>query len=500
MISFQSLGKLGRLGNQLFQIASTYGIASKNNEAFGLNDWPYSKYFDYKFPKAKITNFIPIKEKNYHFDAYELKGNNYDLSGYFQSPKYWENCEKEVRSLFNFKEDFYLNCLKRLPDNGKKHIAIHVRRGDYVGNPSHFQLTISYYIQAIHYMPKWWECNLIFFSDDINFCKWHFSCLPNTFFMSGGSDIEDLCTMSACHHFVIANSSFSWWAAYLGERRGSIVVRPNEHFSGAQLRKNIKDLYPEHWIVKSDVQKVDLTDITFCIPIHYDHNDRAANLNLAVYHLQTVFNTNIHITEQGTSRFSYTADFAKYTRTDILRFHRTKMLNDAFKEATTPFVANYDADVVFNPVQVWYAIHLLRAGADVVYPYNGNFKHIPRNLLSNIHSNLYWLIDRKLEGPTESYGGAVFGHKRAYLNAGGENENFIAFGPEDAERFNRFCKLGLVVMRVNGPLYHLDHYRGINSSKQNPHIESNRAEWHRVKSMNKQELIDYIKNWSWITN
>lgn len=493
MITFTSLGNLGRLGNQLFQIASTIGIALKNNQHCGFNEWPYQKYFVHTVPQSRPVG-MSIREKNYNHDDYTIT-NDCDLAGYFQSYKYFDKAI--IKEQFKFQDDFFNRCVLRLPDNGKKNIAIHVRRGDYVGNPSHYQLTMNYYLQAIQYMPKWWECNLIFFSDDQNFCRWHFGCLPNAYFMSGGSDIEDLCTMSKCHHFIIANSSFSWWSAYLGETNESIVVRPHEHFTGSQLRHDIKDLYPENWIVKSNVQKVDITDMTFVIPIHYDHNDRAANLNLCVYHLQSVFNTNIHVIEQGSKRFSYTSDFAKYTLVDYDRFHRTKMLNDVFKEANTPFVANYDADVLLNPVQIWYAVHLLRRGCDIVYPYDGNFKHIPRAQMPNVNTSLYWLIGRKLEGPICSYGGAVFGNKSTYMRAGGENENFIAFGPEDAERYTRFIRLGLYVIRVAGPLYHLDHYRGINSSKSNPHITANRAESRKVHAMSESELFNYIKTWSW---
>lgn len=496
MITYTSLGKMGRLGNQMFQIASTIGIAIENGHSVGFNQWPYEKYFANNFP-VQLMKGASVREHNYHHDKYSFPANsNFDLVGYFQSWRYFDR--GMIREQFKFKRDFADKCFLRLPNNGKKNIAIHIRRGDYVGNPSHFNLSMRYYIQALHYMPNWLDHNVIIFSDDMRFAKWHFSCLPNVYFMEKGTDIEDLCTMSQCHHFIVANSSFSYWAAYLGERRDSIVVRPQEQFSGPQLRHDIKDLYPEHWVVRSDYMKVDLGDTTFVIPAHCDHNDRLANLNLVCYHLQDTFNTEIHIGEQGGQKFNYTLSFARYFYfPEMANFHRTAIINSLVKMATTPFVVNYDADVLVNPVQIWYSVILLRKGADIVYPYDGNFKHIPRRDLMQVNHNMYWLINRKLEGPTESYGGAVFMHRRTFLNAGGENENFIAFGPEDAERFNRFCKLGLVVQRVPGPIYHLDHFRGINSSKSNPYIHANRAEWHKVKMMSKQELMDYVKTWRW---
>lgn len=495
IISFSELGKMGRLGNQLFQIASTIGIAAKNNMHASFPLWKYNDFFDAVIcPVGKWE--IQIKERNFHYDDYEIY-NSCDIKGYLQSEKYFKHIEKEIRNQFRFEKHFSLNCYlnMRVPKNGKKNIAVHVRRTDYVNNPSHYNLSMRYYLNALDSIPNWQDFNLLFFSDEIPFCEWHFDCLPNAYFMKGGSDIEDLCTMSLCDHFIIANSSFSWWAAWLCDNPNKIVIRPAEHFAGNQLKHNIKDLYPESWKVVSDKVNVELNDVTFVIPVHHDHNDRAANLNLVAYHLHKNFSTKLIVGEQGSRKFNYTKDFARYIYFEADNFHRTWMINEMAKEAETPFVVNYDADILINPVQIWYSVQLLRKGVEIVYPYDGNFKHVARPEHGNLAENLYWLIGTNHKGPIGSFGGAVFMNKESFFKAGGENEKFIAFGPEDAERFHRFLKLGLSLIRVKGPIYHLDHYRGINSSKTNPYIHENRAEWHRVRNMDKETLTKYIESW-----
>lgn len=495
MISFQSLGKLGRLGNQLFQIAALEGIAAKNKQYCSIPEWKYAPFFQGNHLQIP-ANFKgqTIRESAYHYNPVTINGDT-DLVGYFQSHKYWEDEESYIKDLFTFQEYLVDECYKKMPKNGKQNIAIHIRRGDYVGNPSHYNLSVRYYLNALEYF-NWTDYNLCFFSDDIEFAKWHFGCLPNAYFIHG-PEIEDLCTMTLCDHFIIANSSFSWWGAYLGAKPHSIIIRPKEHFAGGQLKHDIKDLYPNDWVIISDQHKITLTDTEFIIPAKFDHNDRMANLNLSIQHLQSNFDTNVSVIEQGGTRFCYTRDFAEYTFCGYDLFHRTKMINDVVKKSTKPFIVNYDADVLLNPVQIWYSVQLLRAGVDVIYPYDGNFKLITKDQHINLAASLYWLIGKQFNGPIESWGGAIFMNRLAFISAGMENEKFISWGPEDAERFVRFNKMGLSVVRVNGPIYHLEHYRGQDSGKHNKHLEANRKEWHMIRLMEQEALKEYVKTWGW---
>ena len=496
-VSFNRLGQLGRTGNQMFQIASTIGIGLKNGHFCQFPKWQYEEYFINKLPSGSLKGET-IKEKNFHFEEVVLKENGfYNLDGYFQSERYFENCRDIIKEQFTFKPDFIEHCKSKFNHFDKPTIAIHIRRGDYVNNPSHHNLTISYYLNALSKLD-WKNSNLLFFSDDQEFTKWHFGCLPNAYF-SNRSEIEDLCLMSLCDNFIIANSSFSWWAAWLGEKKDSIIIRPKNHFAGGQLKHDIKDLYPKRW-VEIDEEKPDLMDLTFIIPVAYDHTDRRSNLNTSIFHIYKNFETNIKVIEQGGLSFCYTKNFAEYSRFQSKEFHRTKMINDSVKESKTPFCVNWDADMLINPVQIWRSYQLLKAGKDIVYPYIGTFNHVERHFLGNIIDNLYKLIGMEFRHAKESFGGAILFNKEKFLKAGGENENFISFGPEDAERYHRFIKLGLDVVRVNGPIYHMDHFRGINSSKTNPFIESNRKEWHKVRHMKITELENYINTWVWKKN
>lgn len=497
MITFSQLGSKGRLGNQLWQIASCIGIAAKNGTYVDFPTWEYDKYFkcqigDSEFKKANTE----VKEKDFMFNHIPLPDlGNYDLNGYFQSAKYWQGYEKQIETLFEFTDNLTNHCLSLLPNNGRKNIAIHVRRGDYVGNPSHYNLSIRYYLNALNKL-NWEDFNLVFFSDDIDYAKFHFGCLPNSYFPHG-SEIEDLCTMSLCDHFIIANSSFSWWAAWLCKNPDKIIYRPEEHFAGNQLKHDIKDLYPSEWRVISDNDKPNLLDTTFIIPVKYDHADRKANLTLSLKHITDNFATEISIIEQGGNKFAYLEPAYDYAQFGGDRFHRTRMINTIAKFVRTPLIVNWDADMLLSPVQIWYSVYMLRAGIDIVYPYDGNWRNIPRQTHQLLANNIDWVIGKAFNGPTESWGGAIFMNRAKFISVGGENEKFISWGPEDAERYVRFLKMGLSVERIKGSIYHLEHYRGQDSGRHNPHLEANRKEWHMIRLMEPEALKEYVKTWEW---
>ena len=112
------------------------------------------------------------------------------------------------------------------------------------------------------------------------------------------------------------------------------------------------------WIGK----KVDLRDMTFTIPVSYDHPDRKENMELCLAFLLTHFDTNVVIGEQDGRNFEYLKEYCEYRHFDGMAiFHRTKMLNDMARDAETPFVANYDCDVLLAPMQILQA--LTKSGA-----------------------------------------------------------------------------------------------------------------------------------------
>jgi len=254
MITFSRLGKKGNLGNQMFQIASTVGIALKNDQEFSFPKWEYSEYFITKLPLIqKFENFESVKEKSYKYNDLKLEEGNYDLDGWLQSEKYFD--ERIIKGLFLFEEKFInglLNNYKFLFN--KKTIIISIRRGDFINHPYYFQLSIKYYFLAlIKNFPDWRERNLIFTSDDITYCKYHFSFLKNAFFLEKLTAIEQLALGSQCDDFVISNSTFSWWLAWLGEKQDSKVIRPVKNFRDEFAMKNDdSDYFSSRWISFDD--------------------------------------------------------------------------------------------------------------------------------------------------------------------------------------------------------------------------------------------------------
>lgn len=251
MITFSKLGKKGNLGNHLFHIASTAGLAKKHRQEYGFPEWEYEKYFTFNFPKKpENLDFQYIKEKYYHFYEWDLKNGNFDIEGWIQSEKYFDI--PLTKELFQFKPeltDRLKNDYHYLFD--KKNILITVRRGDLIAHPFYFQISYKFYFLAlIKYFSDWKERNLIFTSDDISYCKYHFGHLPNSFFLENITPIEQLALGSQCDDFIISNSTFSWWVAWLGEKPKTKIIRPFKKFRGKKgMIDNEKDFFPERWIV-----------------------------------------------------------------------------------------------------------------------------------------------------------------------------------------------------------------------------------------------------------
>jgi hypothetical protein len=381
----------------------------------------------------------------------------------------------------------------------KETVAIHVRRGDYVNNQAYINLPPLYYLRAlIERIPDWREKHLVFFSDDPSYVKFHYGCLENACFLDG-DEIDNLCLMTLCDHFVIANSSYSWWGAYLGEKPHSIVVRPQRHFSGSLASTSTSDLYPEHWVALNELSdRIDISDITFVVPMSYDHPDRLENLELMMGLLNENFRAKFSFIEQGGRRLG---SFTPWRFFEGKYFHRTKMLNDAIRDVKTPFAANYDSDVALPPAQILEAVEKLRNGSDIVYPYTGDFWHLTRNQsYENLkkHRDVGIFSSMSFRKTEHSKGGAIFLNVKSFFKAGGENENFVSHGPEDQERWLRFTKLGLVVDFVKGCILHMEHWRGKNShSMMHQHGQQNQNEYQKISAMNKEQLTEYIKTWEW---
>ncbi|MDN3618937.1 alpha-1,2-fucosyltransferase [Polaribacter undariae] len=255
-ITFSRLGSKGRLGNQLFQIASTIGMAKKNSFDYCFPKWEYSKYFEFDLKECFIDNKTFIKVREEKFEVYDwklLNNKNINLDGWLQSEKYFDL--KLTKKIFKF-ESIFLEKIKKehIHFFDKKNILISVRRGDFVNHPYFYQVGFKFYIKALfNFFPDWKSRNIIFMSDDIKYCKKYYSFLKNSFFIEDLSDIEQIALGTLCDDYIISNSTFSWWIAWLGENKNTKIIRPKQNFRGEFLKKNDdKDFFPEQWIKFDD--------------------------------------------------------------------------------------------------------------------------------------------------------------------------------------------------------------------------------------------------------
>lgn len=149
---------------------------------------------------------------------------------YLQSEEYFENCKDEIRELYSTGIGY------------SNYVSIHVRRGDYVGNKFYFDLfSEGYYERAMFLFPGE---KFIVFSDDVEWCKTQ-EIFKDCAFSEGNSEVEDMNLMASCKSNIIANSSFSWWAAWLNPNPAKEVVAPKNWFTDLVPRVTL----PASWIL-----------------------------------------------------------------------------------------------------------------------------------------------------------------------------------------------------------------------------------------------------------
>ena len=265
MLSFNHLGNLGRLGNQMFQYASLRGIAERfgyefvvpPREVFGnldtnvrVSDACIYDCFELSHLCEALTEYPRLSESTFGLDEniYYNCPDNVDLLGYFQCEKYFEHIEDKIRKDFEFKKDIY-EISKEIFDQliGKQDvISLHIRRGDYLSNPNHPVQSLEYYREALSHFDE--SIPVIIFSDDPNWCDEQELFQPDRFFISEGGDSRiDLCLMTLCTYHIIANSSYSWWGSYLANSKKTVA--PSNWFGDELKRtKDVSELYRKNWI------------------------------------------------------------------------------------------------------------------------------------------------------------------------------------------------------------------------------------------------------------
>lgn len=244
-------------------------------------------------------------------------------------------------------------------------------------------------------------------------------------------------------------------------------------------------------------------DICFIIPVRIDSKERERNLDFLLEQLVEIENSEIWIIEGDCQqryilKQSYSNVNYQFKKDTNPIFHRTRYLNDVLQEVKTSIVGIWDTDVYVSDIQIQKAINAIRNKKTVLsFPYNGQFI-----MLSSESTNRF--IAGEIEMPivdeysvAHSYGGAFFVNREIYLLAGGENEHFYGWGPEDRERVKRMEILGYSIFRTEGNLYHFYHPRGKNSCYIDKKLEKrNREEFLNICKMEPLELMNYISTWN----
>jgi len=262
MIGFNALGQFGRLGNQMFQFASLKGIARHRGFEYcfpptqNKNEWIDHQLFNaFKliFTTQLNVQFIDAGRPTITEDSFSFNEKFFNecpdwvsIQGYFQSEKYFKHIEDEIRSDFTFKDDILEPCKEMISQLYASPIALHIRRTDYITNSNHTILGLDYYRKAL---KEFDDEPVLVFSDDPEWCNKQELFSSDRFLIAeGNSNYIDLCLMTLCSGHIIANSSFSWWGAWLATNNK--VVAPSGWFSGSDNEHlDTKDIIPEIWTV-----------------------------------------------------------------------------------------------------------------------------------------------------------------------------------------------------------------------------------------------------------
>lgn len=284
---------IGGLGNQMFQYAAGRAVSIKNDLPLKLDISSFSNYAlhqGFELDRVFDCNAVVASKRDFHsvlgFQSWacvrriilrpsmaafcckefviephfnywsginDQAGSCY-LYGYWQSEKYFANLSEQIRKDFTFKysiENLNAELLKQI--NQVNAVSLHVRRGDYVSNPettaTHGLCSLDYYMEAIKYIAERISAPHFFvFSDDIDWVKNSLKIeFPHQYVdhNHGAESYNDMRLMSLCKHHIIANSSFSWWGAWLNQSTSKIVIAPKKWFAHSA---DVKDLLPKNWV------------------------------------------------------------------------------------------------------------------------------------------------------------------------------------------------------------------------------------------------------------
>lgn len=283
---------IGGLGNQMFTYACGRRLAEKHNtelllELDSFNDykWPFvldnfnikakindcveTKYFTIG---ARITNRILGKKKMcsiggikpvweykaaFNPEIMELQDNVF-LDGYWGSEKYFKDITDIIKREFTLKSLFSENTQlwKYKIKSEEMPVSIHIRRGDYLesalNRQIYAQMPVGYYYRGLELIREKVNVSALFvFSNDIAWCRENFDFDIPVYYVTGNDEFhghEDMYLMSLCKHNIVANSTFSWWGAWLNRNEEKIVICPKKYYNIQDLWHDSSDIWPDKWI------------------------------------------------------------------------------------------------------------------------------------------------------------------------------------------------------------------------------------------------------------
>lgn len=260
MITFKMLGRYGRFGNQMFQYATLFSIAKKNNYDFGVpfnvkSENPYQNFsLDECFPNLSAkdcSNIIPFKRVNetdfsYNEEIFNIEDGT-DILGYFQSEKYFKQNKEDLLKEFKFCKKYTEEAenIKKLINEPV--ISVHMRLGDYKFlNDKHPVCSVDYYQRALDLLPK--DLIIFAFSDEPELADSILEPLNRKRIFQKCNKYTELSLMTMCEYHVIGNSSYSWWGAWLSN--SNRVISPKKWFGPSpEMPKNWSDIYCDGWCI-----------------------------------------------------------------------------------------------------------------------------------------------------------------------------------------------------------------------------------------------------------
>jgi len=252
MVCYPWLGKIGRFGNHLFQIAATYSHAIDCETQALFPAWEHDKIF-----KNKLNYFInppyienQYKERYFYYEPIP-KLSNLSLIGFFQSEKYFLNNKDKVLEQFTFKDELnekvYLKYKHLLDQNP---VGVQIRsythksldhrdiHWDVFDNPDYLKQAFSYFGKDRLY---------VIISDNYELTKSKLPYLENLHIINSSSEdfYEDFILFTFCKDYIISASSFGWWGAYLSKNKERKIIMPNKWFRVNDIQHDTRDLYPQ---------------------------------------------------------------------------------------------------------------------------------------------------------------------------------------------------------------------------------------------------------------